>query len=546
MSKRKLTYAQMAEDIMRYHSIFETVGIKKGDKISLVGKNSSYWGTLYMATTLYGAVIVPILDEFNPVDMLHILKHSDSKLLFCDNDIYTKLLDAGVSKEETPDILAVVSLVGGELLYAKDDNISDYINGVDDYIKIKYPSGYKVSHIKYAKVSNSDLAMISYTSGTTSLTKGVMLSYNNLVGNIMFALNNYGGLGVKLERSLAVLPLAHSYGLAFSFLAHIASGAEVTFLGRIPSPKIVLDACKEIRPNLLLFVPLVLEKIYTSRIEPLINKKAVALALKTPVIGNILYRIIGLKIYKMLGGVAEDIIVGGAALNPDIEMFFYKTKLPFLVGYGMTECAPLISYIHHSKFIPTSVGKALDGLMSVKILKNKKGDSSGIGEIIVKGENVMMGYYKDPDTTEAAFTKDGWLKTGDLGYIDRDGNIYIKGRSKTMLLGPSGENIYPEAIESKLANTPYISECIVIQNVSNRLEAWVYPNYDYIKEKGHENDNLQSLMDSAKDSVNKILAKYENIAAIRISSEPFPKTPKHTIKRYCAEKYIRENNDIAV
>ena len=535
LSKKRMTYGEMAAAIMRLHTLFRELHIQEGEKIALIGKNSSAWAIVFLAVNTYGGVIVPILDEFNPVDIVHILKHSEARLLFADEDIARKIDTTGISG-----LTGIVSLNGFSVLKEHDGSelqkIHDTLDGI---IRKKYKSGYKPSHIRFAKRSNAELAMISYTSGTTSFTKGVMLSYNNLAGNVVFGIRNYRELGVKLERSLCVLPLAHTYGLAFSLLVHLAEGAEVTFLGKIPSPRIVTEACQAVRPNLLFFVPLILEKIYQAQIRPLIQKPAIAAALRIPLLNTLIYRAIGRKVYKALGGRAEDIIVGGAALNPEVEAFFYKTRLPFLVGYGLTECAPLVSYIHHPLFVPTSVGKALPNLMQVKILKERSHDN--IGEIVVKGENVMMGYYKDPEATKKAFTADGWLRTGDLGEIDRDGNIYIKGRSKTLLLGPSGENIYPEAIESKLANLPYVAECLVVQNGGGRLEGWVYPDYDAMKEAGIEPDQAEKAMRQNLESLNQKLARYEQLNTIRIASEPFPKTPKRTIKRYQAEERIRQN-----
>ena len=535
LTQKRMTYGEMAAAIMRLHTLFRELHIKEGEKIALIGKNSSAWATVFLAVNTYGGVIVPILDEFNPVDIVHILKHSEAKLLFADEDIARK-----ISIEETPELMGIVSLNGFSVIaeYGNSELLKIH-DMLDNIIRKRYRSGYKPSHIRFAKRSNAELAMISYTSGTTSFTKGVMLSYNNLAGNVVFGMRNYRELGIKLERSLCVLPLAHTYGLAFSLLVHLAEGAEVTFLGKIPSPRIVTEACQAVRPNLLFFVPLILEKIYQAQIRPVIQKPIVAAALRVPLLNTIIYRAIGRKVYKALGGRAEDIIIGGAALNSDVEAFFYKTKLPFLVGYGLTECAPLVSYIHHPLFVPTSVGKALPGLMQVKILKKHSHDDTG--EIVVKGENVMMGYYKDPEATKKAFTSDGWLKTGDLGQIDREGNIYIKGRSKTLLLGPSGENIYPEAIESKLGNMPYVAECFVIQNGGGRLEGWVYPDYDAMKAAGIEPEQADELMAQNLKTLNQSLAKYEQLNTIRIASEPFPKTPKKTIKRYQAEELIRQN-----
>ncbi|HIS34773.1 MAG TPA: AMP-binding protein [Candidatus Avirikenella pullistercoris] len=521
------SYGEMATKIARLHALYEKLKIRPGDKIALSGKNSSSWAIVFMATVTYGAVIVPVLEEFNHNDITHVLNHSDSLLLFCDVSIYKKL-----NLRDIPNIKGIISLEDMTVLEQRQGGeLKRVVASVNALMRRKYPNGFSAQNIKYIDRDNSELAMISYTSGTTSLTKGVMLSANNLAGNTMFGINNYAKLGVKLTSSLCVLPLAHTYATAFNLLVQLVAGAKITFLGKIPSPNIVIEACRKVKPTLLFFVPLVMEKIYKIKIVPLLENKYFAFALRLPIIGKMLYRMIGRKMYKAFGGKTEDIIVGGAAFNPEIEAFFHKTGLPFLVGYGMTECAPLISYIHHSEFVPTSVGKVLPGIMEVRISKEHENDE--IGEIQVRGENVMIGYYKDEEATRNTFTEDGWLKTGDLGMIDKEGNIYIKGRSKTMLLGPSGENIYPEAIESKLGNMPLVAECIVVQN-GTRLEAWVYPDYDTAEQIHLDPDKIPTIMEDNLKTLNSMLAKFERISAIKIAPEPFPKTPKRTIKRYMA------------
>ncbi|MFI3321251.1 MAG: AMP-binding protein [Rikenellaceae bacterium] len=532
ISKRQLTYGEYAAEIERLHILFDCAAISDGDKIAVCGKNSIAWSLVYVATLTYGAVIVPILDEFHPKDITHVINHSEAKLFFCDDDIWKKL-----NINDFDNLLGVVSLLDDKVIVSKSEiNLTKIKAAALKEFDKKYKDGFKAENVSYRVKDANSLAEICYTSGTTSLTKGVMLSLNNLCGNTMFARDNYSKKGVTLKSTLCILPLAHTYGAAFNLLVQLEWGAKITFLGKIPTPAYILEACKEVKPTLLFLVPLVFEKIYKSKIEPLLKKPIVAAILNTPILGDMFCRMVGGKIRKLLGGNAlEEVIIGGAAMNKDVEAFFARAKFPFLIGYGMTECAPLISYQEHSKFIPTSVGKALPGLMEVRIEFENEGDE--IGEIQTRGENVMLGYYREEDVTAASFTADGWLKTGDLGMIDSDGNIYIKGRSKTMLLGASGENIYPEPIESKLSNMPFIEDCIILQN-GNRLEAWVYPDKELMKKMNIDESKLTDIMNDNRKTLNHTLAKFEAIHTIKISPEPFPKTPKKSIKRMDTQNMI--------
>lgn len=534
ISGRQLTYGEYACEIEKLHILYREIGINVGDAIAVTGKNSIAWSLIYMSALTYGAVIVPILDEFHPKDITHIINHSDAKLLFCDDDIWSKMHFQDFEK-----LIGVVSLIDSKILehqFSKD--FETIFHSIPEKFNTLHPNGFKPDSINYLVRDKNDLALLCYTSGTTSMTKGVMLTYNNLCGNVIFGRDNFTKCGVTLKSTLCVLPLAHTYGAAFNLLVQLQWGAKITFLGKIPSPNIILEACKEAKPTLLFFVPLVFEKIYKNKIEPVITKPFIARLLKTPIIGDMIYRAIGKKIYKTLGGKSlYEVIIGGAAINAEVEAFFYRAKFPFLVGYGMTECAPLISYRNHKSFVPTSVGLALPNLMEVRIVKENETDE--IGEIQTRGENVMLGYYKDAEATAATFTEDGWLKTGDLGEIDADGNIYIKGRSKTMLLGTSGENIYPEPIESKLSNMPFVSECIIVQH-RNKLEAWVYPDME-TKEKMEISDKkLVEIMNDNRKTLNHTLSKFEAISNIHISANPFPKTPKRTLKRYETIAIIEE------
>lgn len=535
VSKKSLTYKELAYECAKLHIVYNKCGIRKGDKIAVCGKNSINWAVAYLATMTYGAVVVPVLEDFNPNDIMHIFNHCDAKLAFVDESIISKL-----NFRNLPYMSGVVSMQSFKIVMSPvGSELKRHFHSKDSYAKYKYAGNFSKKDVKYHHRDNSEMGMICYTSGTTSLTKGVMLSLNNLAGNVMFGVNNFIiKLNTPLTTSLCMLPMAHTYINSFNFLIQIVVGAKITILGKIPSPAIVVEASKKVKPSLVFLVPLILEKMYAKKIAPLINKKIVKLLLKTPIIGDLIYKKIGKQLYKSFGGKAVDIIVGGAALNPEVESFLLKTKFPFLVGYGMTECAPLISYIYHKDFVARSVGKILPDTMEIKIIKDDPQSESG--EIVVRGENVMIGYYKDEEATKETFTEDGWLKTGDLGRIDEHGNIFIVGRSKTMLLGPNGENIYPEAIESKLQNLPLVQDCIVISNAKHRLEAWVYPDMDIVKEMNLTKETLQQIMEDNRLTLNNSLARYEGVLSINLIDEEFAKTPKRTIKRYLAERQIEK------
>ncbi|MEG2120751.1 MAG: AMP-binding protein [Rikenellaceae bacterium] len=529
-------YKDFAAKIEELHIIFKAAGIERGDRIALIGRNTSHWAISFMSIISYGAVVVPILDEFNPRDVVHILNHSKAKLFLCDESMWSNY-----QTRDFETVVTVISTTKFALLYNDTENdIKSTIKGMKKLMKEKFPNGLTYEKMEWVDIEPDDLTIINYTSGTTSLTKGVMLTARNLATNIEFGIKTYTKIGHPSQRALCVLPLAHVYGLMFGYLLQIAFGTSITFLGKLPSPKILLDACASVKPTMLLFVPLIFEKIYKFNIAPKINKGIVGKLRLIPFVNDLICRKAGKTLYDLFGGELYEVIVGGAAINPEVEKFLIKAKFPFTVGYGMTECAPLISYIPNTAFKPQSVGKALDNGMVIRIDKEQESDPSG--EIQVKGDQVMMGYYGDEEATKSTFTDDGWLKTGDLGCIDKDGYIYIKGRSKTMLLGPSGENIYPEAIESKLNNMPFIAESIVMQNKQHKLIAFVYPDYPMIEKAKISLSRLNRLMANNRRTLNEITAKYENIQRIIVVEEPFAKTPKNTPKRYGLE-YLIEKYD---
>lgn len=526
--KTQLSYKDIAHEIARIHILLQKAGIQKGDKIALIGKNNIPWCTVYLAAVSYGAVIVPILQDFHADNIQHIINHSEAKLLFSSDQIWDQL-----DETQLPYIIGTLSLTDFtfKCLYEKNNKaLSTILNSLDEDMSKKYPNGFTKEDIKYADVDNSEVVLINYTSGTTGFSKGVMLTANNLAGNVTHA--HYLELLFRGKNIVSFLPLAHAYGCAFEFLYSLTEGCHTTLLGKAPSPKILTQAFAEIKPFLIISVPLVIEKMYRKAILPQIEKPSVKRALKIPIVRNYIYAKIRKKLIDALGGNFHEVIIGGAALNGEVEAFLHKIKFPFTVGYGMTECGPLISYDHNYDFIPTSCGKILDNIMEVRI------DSSDpynvVGEIQVRGENVMKGYYKNEEATKAAFTEDGWLKTGDLGTIDKDNRIFIRGRCKTMLLSANGQNIFPEEIESRLNNLPFVSESIVVSR-EGKLIALVYPDYEAMDEANVNQDMLPDIMDRNKKTLNGMVAGYENISAIQIYPCEFEKTPKKSIKRYLYE-----------
>lgn len=525
ISKTTTTYGEFARSIARYHIFFEECGIKQGDKIALLGKNTPSWIEIFFATITYGAVIVPVLNDFNPQDAQHIVNHSDSVLLFVSQSIWES-----IEFEKLPKIKAALSLDNNELLAEHEETEGKVLNALrnlNSVFNAKYPNGFRREDIKYPDVAPEALAVINYTSGTTGFSKGVMLSYNNLCGNVVYGLN--ANLHFRGSRCVSFLPLAHAYGCAFDMLVPLAIGTHVTLLGKLPTPKILLKAMSEIRPNLVICVPLILEKIYRKQIVPMITKQTIRWALAIPFIDTAIYSQIRKKLVEAFGGNFEEVIVGGAPLNKEVEEFLHKIKFPFTVGYGMTECGPLISHTPWREFIPTSSGRTLPGIMESKILSD---DPENIpGEICVKGENRMQGYYKNQEATDLVLDDEGWLHTGDMGTRSADGTIFIKGRSKTMILSANGQNIYPEEIESKLNNMPYVSESLVVER-NSRLVALVYPDYEAMDANGIGAYQLRDVMEQVRKDLNKLVAPYEQIDKIQLIANEFEKTPKRSIKRY--------------
>ena len=522
--RESYTYGQVAEQIARLHLLFKHCQLRRGDKIAIIGKNNARWAIAYMATVTYGGIVVPILQDFHPNDVHHIVNHSESVFLFTSDNIWDHL-----EEDRMEGLRAVFSLTDYHCLYQRDgENIQQFLQELDNEMQEQYPQGFRREDITYTDLSNDKVMLLNYTSGTTGFSKGVMLTGNNLAGNVVFGIRS--GLLNRGERVLSFLPLAHAYGCAFDFLTATAVGTHVTFLGKIPSPKILLKAFEEVKPNLIITVPLVIEKIYKNAIQPIISKRTMKWALNIPLLDSQIYGQIRKKLVDALGGRFKEVIIGGAALNPEVEEFFHRIKFPFTVGYGMTECAPLISYAPWNEFVPTSSGRVLDGIMEARIERKQPDDA--IGEIQLRGEKLFSGYYNKPEATRDAFTEDGWLRTGDLGTLDEAGNLFIRGRSKTMILSSSGQNIFPEEIEARLNNLPFVLESLVIER-GNKLVALVYADYEALDSLGLNSDESRNaIMAENLKTLNASVAAYERVSAIQLYPTEFEKTPKRSIKRY--------------
>ncbi|MEN8137813.1 MAG: AMP-binding protein [Bacteroidota bacterium] len=514
-------FGDVAKQIARIHILFDEVGIKKGDKVAMIGKNSARWGMAFLATVSYGAVAVPILPDFLAKDVHKITNHSDARFLFSSAPIL-KTLDL----EEMPHLEGVFSLKDFKLILSRNQIVSDVDAAIEKYCHNKYSGDFNSNTFSLPEIPNDALAEINYTSGTTGSSKGVMLQHNSLAANVRFARTH-----MPLERGdsiVSFLPLAHAYGLAFEFLFPFTLGCHITFLTKTPTPQIITAAFQEIKPRLILSVPLVIEKIYKKKIMPQVEVQPVKTLLKIPVINHFIRKKVLAGMSEGFGGNFVEVVIGGASLSDEIENFFKKIGFPFTIGYGMTECGPLITYAGWKDAKIGSCGKAVDTL-EVKIDSNNP--EKEVGEILIKGENVMVGYYKNEEATKQAIDEDGWLHTGDLGLIDEDGFIFIKGRSKSMILGPSGQNIYPEEIESMINNRSFVGASL-IKSEGNKLVALVYPDPDRVKESGISSEELEEKLENYRIRVNDHLPNYMKVAKFIIHDEDFVKTPKQSIKRY--------------
>ncbi len=520
-----VSYGEMARRIARMHLFYKQIGLKPGDKVALLGRNSTTWVICFMATITYGATIVPILADFNAHDAQHIINHSDATVLFVNRSIWE-----ACDFEQMPKLKVVVSLETRHVLAERpgkgEAEAERVIRNLSRRFNAVYRGGFNPENVCYPEVDKDATAIINYTSGTTGFSKGVMLTYDNICGNVVFGINSR--LHYEGSRALSFLPLAHAYGCAFDMLVPLAVGTFVTLFGKTPTPRLLLAAMAQVRPNLVICVPLILEKIYRKQIVPMITRRAIRWALALPLIDGAIYANIRSKLVEAFGGAFEEVIIGGAPLNGEVEAFLHKIKFPFTVGYGMTECGPLISYTPWREFQPGSCGRTLPNMES-KILSD---DPETVpGEICVRGQNRMKGYYKNPSITADVIDKDGWLHTGDMGTRSTDGTLFIKGRYKTMILSASGQNIYPEEIEAKLNNMPYVNESLIVER-GKGLTAIVYPDYERMDADGVEVGQLPELMERNRVELNSLVALYEKVDYVQLIPHEFEKTPKKSIKRY--------------
>lgn len=515
------TFGEVATLISKFHICFGEVGVRKGDKIAICAKNSARWGISFLAANTYEAVVVPILADFLPDSINSLVDHSESSILFTDTDLWKKL-----DVKKMPRLKAVVSVTDFSLLYSVDGKVRDVMDNLQSLFEKKYPLGFTGANVHYPTDNAKELAIINYTSGTTSAPKGVMLRYECLSSNVEFG--QWRIPSHKGDTMVSMLPMAHMYGLMFELIYPLCGGTTIYYLGKTPTPQLLLGALKDVKPYLVITVPLVMEKIFKSAILPTLSKPAVKAALAIPGLKQLILGTIRKKLLEAFGGNIRMIIMGGAALNPDVERWFKKIKLPFTIGYGMTEAAPLLAYEDWDKFAVRSCGKVVT---NCEVRIDSDDPQHTVGEIQARGLNIMSGYYKNPEATKAAFTEDGWLNTGDLGVIDAEGNIFIKGRSKNMILSSNGQNIYPEEIEAAVNNQPYVLESVVVDRAS-KLVALVYLDDKKIAADNLDEEAVSELISDLMNNVNKSLPSYSKITKVERVSEPFAKTPKMSIKRF--------------
>ena len=515
------SYKDVARKIEKLHLLFAHCGIQKGDKIALCGRNMSNWGTAFLATLAYGAVAVPILNEFKAETIHHIVNHSEARLLFA-GDVVWEAIDP----EAMPALDGILRVEDYSLRFSRKEQLTEARARLNELFGQKYPERFRPEDVHYEYDRLDDLAVINYTSGTTSQSKGVMLPYRSLWTNLQFALNVFGI--TPGEKVVSMLPMAHMYGLAFEFIYEFANGMHIHFLSRTPSPKVIADAFAEVRPHLIITVPLVIEKIIKKRVFPSLEKPHIKLLMNIPVINDKIREKIRKQVVAAFGGRFKELIIGGAALNHEVEHFLHAIHFPYTVGYGMTECGPLLSYDGWKTFKPGSCGKAVD---RVTLRIDSPDPQHIVGEILAKGDCVLTGYFKNPEATAAALDAEGWLHTGDMGIIDKDGYVYIKGRCKNMILSANGQNIYPEEIEDKLNNMPYIGESIVVDR-AGKLVALIHPDTDQMEADQVQENQLAEIMKDNLKEVNQQLPSYSQLGSYELYAEEFEKTPKRSIRRF--------------
>ena len=515
------TYGQLATQIERFHIFFEACGLKKGDRIAICAKNTARMAVSFLSVNTYETVVVPILSDFTPESVNHLVDHSESLMLFTDSDIWAKL-----DKSKMPLVKAVISVNDFTLLYADNDDVKKAYAAISETFASRYPMGFTGENVTYNTDNWDDLDLINYTSGTTSAPKGVMLTYKALSATIDFG-QRYIPSSDKFKM-VSMLPMAHMYGLVYEFLYPLCNGTSITFLGKTPSPSLLLSAMHDVKPYLLITVPLVMEKVFKSAIKPVLDKPVMKVLTRIPGINSLIFKKIREKLLSALGGNLQMIIMGGAPLNPEVEKWFKRIGLPYTVGYGMTEAAPLLAYEACTSYVPGSCGRSVDCAI-VRI--DSEDPQHVVGEIQAKGDNVCIGYYKNPEATAAAFTEDGFLKTGDLGIIDAHGNIFIRGRSKSMILSANGQNIYPEEVEAVVNNQDYVVESVVVDRAS-KLVALVYLDADAMKKAGLDEETVADLHETIRINANKALPSYSQLQKVEVVDKPFEKTPKMSIKRF--------------
>ena len=523
-----LQYHDVARKIEKLHILFENSGLQKGDKVALCGRNSASWAAAFIATLTYGAIAVPILHEFTADQIYNIVNHSDARILFA-GDVVSTTIDA----TKMPKLEGIIYNPDYSLLLSRSEKLTYAREHLNEMFGKKYPKYFRSEHIKYYEEQSPDeLAMINYTSGTTGFSKGVMIPYRALWSNYDFACKVMGSEVKKGDNVLSILPMAHMYGMQFEFLFEFLVGCHIFYLTRIPSPAIIAQAFEEISPRIVISVPLVIEKIIRKRVFPKIQNNRMRLLLGMPVVNKKVRQRICEEVVKAFGGNFFEVIIGGAAFNQEVEQFLHKIDFPYTVGYGATECAPIICYADWREFKPGSCGRAAIH-MEVKI--DSPDPQNQPGEILARGLNVMLGYYKDEEETARTIDTEGWYHTGDLGTMDEEGNVFIKGRSKNMLLGANGQNIYPEEIEDKINSMALVTESIVIQE-NEKLVALVYPDYEEVRSLGFTQEDIQGVMEQNRQELNEQLPSYSKITEIRLHQEEFEKTPKKSIKRYIYQK----------
>lgn len=519
-------YKDVAREIDRLHDYFEKAGIHKGDKVALCGKNSANWAIAFFAILSHGAVAVSILHEFDTESVRFIVDHSDSKFFFADESIWD-LLD----KDGIPKVESVLSLDDFSLLKSSNEQLDRFHWDAPSYFDAKYSKGFLVNDLAFRADKPEELAVINYTSGTTSSPKGVMIPYRSLWSNTKFANDNLEFIRSG-DNIVCMLPMAHTYGLAFEILNSISMGCHIHFLGKTPSPKVLLEAFAHAKPKLVLAVPLIIEKIVTRNVFPKLKKGAASFLIRIPLLNEIVYSKVRKSMMDFFGGNLVEVVIGGAALNADVERFLRKVRFPYTVGYGMTECGPLISYAYWTAFKERSCGKVVDR-MQVKI--DSPDPENVAGEILAKGANVMLGYYKNDEATRETFTADGWLKTGDLGTLDKDNVVFIRGRDKNMILGASGQNIYPEEIEERINASPFVEESLAIEE-EGKIIALIVPNRDALEENGIAKNEWDTFFLQLVADLNTKLPAYSRLSSFRLQEEEFEKTPKRSIKRFKYQK----------